>query len=312
MDRYPVLRAEGMDEISRYYGFTVLDFEPMAGGASNSSYLLSTRNEKLVVTIFGDKSLTYVSRLEKLLKHLAVSGFPTNRIVSPEKDKEPVMVFGETTVLVKEYIPGDVHLNLDKNMLVQVGSVMGELHQISAPEFLTEKHAYDKQLFPAVFKINIDPGYEEWLADRYAYLNQCFPIDLPKCLIHGDLFMDNIVFENNKLEALIDFEDACHYYRVFDLGMGIVGMCTDDGKIDLDKAGAFIRGYQQVQSLEEVEKNHLQLFVEYAAIATSYWRFWKYNIHEPVADKAELHMQMVEIAKDVNAIPREEFIDAIF
>jgi homoserine kinase type II len=57
---------------------------------------------------------------------------------------------------------------------------------------------------------------------------------------------------------------------------------------------------------------YLQFFVEYAAIATSCWRFWRYNIYETIPERTKLHCQMVEIADSVNSIPKEVFLKAIF
>ena len=45
-------------------------------------------------------------------------------------------------------------------------------------------------------------------------------------------------------------------------------MCVENGQIKLDKAKAFVQGYQGVEELQAAEKDSLQLFVEYAAIAT--------------------------------------------
>jgi homoserine kinase type II len=73
-----------------------------------------------------------------------------------------------------------------------------------------------------------------------------------------------------------------------------------------------VDGYQQVRPLAQIEKESLQLFVRYAAVATSYWRFNKYNIKEPSEDRAGHHWQMVQIAKEVTEISTTRFFDAIF
>jgi len=135
---------------------------------------------------------------------------------------------------------------------------------------------------------------------------------LPIGLIHGDLFYDNVLFKRKNFRAIIDFEEACHYYKGFDIGMGILGLCTEGTAVALDKAQALVAGYQQVRLLEESEKETLQLFVEYAAIATSYWRFWKYHIHTPMVEKVDKHWQMVRLAQGINAKSQTRFLEAVF
>lgn len=312
MTRFTNLHDEDIIAINQHHGLSILDIQPMVGGRENSSFLASTRDRKFVITVFNDKSLPYVSRLEKLLQHLARKNYPTTRIVSPGGEKNAVMVISERPVLVKEFIPGAVCIDLDHNMLSQVGEAMAELHQISPPDFLPKKHSYGIQQFSSIENGNIDRAYEQWLDERSEFLNEALNANLPRCLIHGDLFSDNVIFEEQNLAAIIDFEEACHYYRVFDIGMGIVGLCADAGIINLANSQAFVRSYQQRQALEVEEINYLQLFVEYAAVATSYWRFWKYNIDDPDPDKSKLHLQMVEVAKQVNSIRSDEFRAAIF
>lgn len=312
MTRFTNLNDEDIIAINLHHGLSILDIQPMVGGRENSSFLASTRDRKFVITVFNDKSLLYVSRLEKLLQHLARKNYPTTRIVSPGGEKNAVMVISERPVLVKEFIPGAVCIDLDHNMLSQVGEAMAELHQISPPDFLPKKHSYGIQQFSSIENGNIDRAYEQWLDERSEFLNEALNANLPRCLIHGDLFSENVIFEEQNLAAIIDFEEACHYYRVFDIGMGIVGLCADAGIINLANSQAFVRSYQQRQALEVEEINYLQLFVEYAAVATSYWRFWKYNIDDPDPDKSKLHLQMVEVAKQVNSIRSDEFRAAIF
>jgi homoserine kinase type II len=172
-----------------------------------------------------------------------------------------------------------VYENISTEMLKQIGTSMAKLHQISAPDFLPKLHPYGVQIFSTVIDKGIDKRYESWLSEQTQFLIDKLPKNLPKGLIHGDVFFDNVLFEDGKIKAIIDFEEACQYYLNFDLGMGILGLCRTNGKIDLTKVNALITGYEQIRLLEPLEKELLPLFIKYAAIATSWWRFWKYNIH---------------------------------
>ena len=85
-----------------------------------------------------------------------------------------------------------------------------------------------------------------WLAEEIDYLEQHITDNLPKGLIHGDLFYDNLLFDPlsgmpGGFKAIIDFEEACHYHLIFELGMGMVGACVNDITVDLDKARALTK-----------------------------------------------------------------------
>ena len=130
-------------------------------------------------------------------------------------------------------------------------------------------------------------------------------------MIHGDLFYDNVITEQGKFKAIIDFEEACYYYLIFDIGMSILGLCLDKGVLNLVKVKSLINGYQSIRPLQSEEKGKLKFFVEYAAIATSKWRFWKYNIDVPNKKLKDKHWEMVNIAKNINSINNKNFIQQI-
>ena len=94
--------------------------------------------------------------------------------------------------------------------------------------------------------------------------------------------------------------------------MGILGCCIKSNTIDLDKARAFVRGYQRERPLADQEKESLQLFIQYAAVALSYWRFNKYNIKEPNENMASQHWEMVEVAKNISEVSDMHFLNSIF
>ncbi len=308
---YAQLQQNDIQKIAANYDLIVAEFEPIDGGAGNSSYLLHTQHAKYVLTVCDDKALIDVVRMGQLLLLLKEYNFPTTRLLSP-LNRDIVTMYMDKPVMLKVYIDGHVCESLDDVMLSQVGAKMARLHQVPAPDFLPDKHSYGRQVFSSVIGRNINAEYESWLAKQLYYLERNIPPGLPCGLIHGDLFYDNVLFERKKFRAIIDFEEACRYYKGFDLGMGIVGLCAESTTVALDKARALVSGYQQVRKLEQIEKETLQLFVQYAATATSYWRFWKYHIDTPSADKADKHWQMMRIAEGVNGISKARFWEAVF
>jgi homoserine kinase type II len=177
---------------------------------------------------------------------------------------------------------------------------------------LPERHAYGLETFPSLLDQGVNFAYEKWLAQRYEILQHSIHPGLPRGLIHGDVFYDNVLFDRKTLKAVIDFEEACHYYKVFDLGMAAVGVCTEKSKLLLSKVRSLVRGYQNNRRLELAEIESLQLFVDYAATATSSWRFWMYNIDTPIAEKSKRHLDMVNIADACSEISSEIFMDAVF
>lgn len=311
MATYTQLTQSCIQDIADNYNLKVIEFESITGGNGNSSYKLTTQKGKYVLTVCDDKTLDEVTVMGKLLLLLEQHNFPCTRVI-PSVNKELITLYMDKPVMLKGYIEGQVFERLDAEMLVQLGAETARLNQIPAPNYLPTEHPYGRSHFPQVMGLNIDAKYESWLKKQMDGLERDISPDLPRTLIHGDLFFDNLLFEKTKFNAIIDFEEACHYYRVFELGMAIVGSCIEHTTVDFEKARALLQGYQQISPLEQIEKESLQMFVQYAATATSYWRFDKYNIDMPEADKANKHWEMVELAESINEISKTRFMDAIF
>ncbi|MCF6337825.1 MAG: homoserine kinase [Gammaproteobacteria bacterium] len=311
MAKYTQLQRHDIERIAKNYNLTVTEFESIEGGAGNSSYLLYTGHCKYVLTVCDDKALPDAIRMGQLLLWLEQYNFPATRLL-PSVSGDIVIVYMDKPVMLKVYIEGQVNENLDDVMLFQTGAEMAKLHQIPAPDYLPEKHAYGLQTFSNIITGSINTEYESWLAKQLDHIKQNIPLDLPCGLIHGDVFFDNVLFEGDKFKAIIDFEEACHYYKGFDLGMGITGMCVTDTTVALDKVRALVSGYQKIRILGQAERESLQLFIHYAATATSCWRFWKYHIDTPSADKADKHRHMMQIAEGISSIPKATFQDAVF
>ena len=310
MAQYTKLLEPEIQEIASRYELNVASYEPIEQGAGNTNYLLNTNRGKFILTVFEIEPIR-VAQMSSVLLLLEKYQFPAPRLYSMTSG-EVLTEYQEKSVLVKPYITGRVETEFDDGKVKQVGTALARLHEIPAPDYLSDKHTYVENTYPQLMALDIDQEYKDWIRQRYNFIVEKLPSQLPVGLVHGDLFYDNVLFEDEKFKAILDFEDVRRIYKVFDLGMAAVGICTEGANIVISKVSALVDGYQEVKILEEIEKDSLQMCIELAAILTSAWRFWKYNIDMPDADKSEKYMQMVNIAKSASAISTEDFKPAVF
>jgi len=307
---YTKLSEEEIQEIAGRYELQIFSYEPIEQGAGNSNYLLNTNHGKYILTVFEIEP-TEVAHMIKVLLLLEKHNYPAPRLKTMVSG-EVLTNYQEKSVLIKPYREGQVVKDLDEGKVRQVGAALAGLHEIPAPDYLPNQSVYVVDYYPKVIEQELDRNYKEWVEERYGNFLKNIPSRLPIGLVHSDLFSDNILFDGEKLRAILDFETVCRIYKIFDLGMTVVGICTEGTNIVIEKVRALVQGYQEVRLLEEIEKDSLQLCIEWAAILTSTWLFWKYNIDLPDADKSEKYMQMVYIAKNASAIPIKEFKMAVF
>ena len=306
---YARLDRSVVEGLARRFGISdITAFSVIDGGSENTSYFVETSSERYVLTIFNQQSLKEVTNLASLLVYLTDQGIRTSQVVVPPR--EPIVVLhNEKPVMLKLYVDGDVTANLTGNLLIQLGEEMARLHEIPAPSYLPQSFPYGRSYFPEVTDSNLGHPYVDWLSEKINYLQERIPEHLPMALIHGDLFFDNVIVQDDQLMAIIDFAEACHYYRNFDLGMAIVGACRDRKGISFEKAGRLIRGYQKETTLQSIERKTLKTFAVYAAVATSFWRFRHYHLRRPEPKLYDKHVEMQNLADIISKYPDSRFTE---
>ena len=309
MALYARLDRAAIESLARQFGIDdITGFSVMDGGNENSNYCVETNSGKYVLTLCDQKSLKQATDLESLLVHLTEHGIRTSRVVMPLEGPD-VILHDQKPVMLKRHVDGEITANLSGNLLDQLGEEMARLHEISAPSYLPESFPYGRSYFPEVIDSNLDHTYINWLSEKNAYLQKRIPQNLPMTLIHGDVFFDNLIVQGDQLMAIIDFEEACYYYRSFDLGMAIVGTCRDRQAICFKKARRFIRGYQNIVTLQSVERECLKAFTVYAAVATSFWRFRQYHMRRPEPHLYDRHVEMQTLADTISEYPESSFTE---
>jgi len=94
--------------------------------------------------------------------------------------------------------------------------------------------------------------------------------NLPKGIIHADLFKDNALFENDQLSGIIDFYDACYDSYLYDIAITVNAWCTDEnGKLFSALVSSFLQGYQSIRQLTDAELKAWPIMLRIAAM-----RFW--------------------------------------
>ena len=104
---------------------------------------------------------------------------------------------------------------------------------------------------------------------------------LPKGIIHGDLFIDNIFFNKNKLSGIIDFYFAANDYFMYEIAICINALCFDNKKskfkINKQKIKSLIQGYESIKKISLKEKKSLNILCRGAAMRYFLTRLYDYS-----------------------------------
>ena len=73
----------------------------------------------------------------------------------------------------------------------------------------------------------INPNLNSLMKSTYLEIKNKWPKNLPKGIIHGDLFIDNIFFKKKKFHGYIDFYFACNDFLMYEIAICINALCFD-------------------------------------------------------------------------------------
>ena len=311
MADYTRLSKNSLNRLLRAYNLDPAEqITPLEGGQANSSYKITTQRGCFTLSICDEKNNLEIERLIRILDWLENCDFPTTRVATAKNGQRSIS-YDKKPVYIKTFISGEVVKELSAQMCFQVGSTMSRLHCLALPPQLKTELAGDNAFVPAVFDNFLHQGiahpYSDWLKEKRDYLCSSLDSTMAKSLIHGDLFWDNLIFSEGQLEALLDFEEACFFYRLFDLAMGIIGCCSRDGNFLRTQARGFIAGYQSICPLTAGEKEQLKVFIEYAGMASSLWRFQQYNLVNPDPAKMNSYRELSDLVDQIHRMSSADF-----
>jgi len=124
---------------------------------------------------------------------------------------------------------------------------------------------------------------------------------LPEAVCHGDLFLENCLFDGDELVAIIDWEEMSKAPSVLDLSMTLVGCCYDETNVlNLSLTEALLKGYQSQRTLTEDEEKVFCDFFKYALLSIALWRFKQFHFIAPDVKRQNSYEHMLVRLKSVN------------
>jgi homoserine kinase type II len=258
---YTVIDRGALNDLIEDYGLTkLLGFSGIPLGSVNTNYLLETPRGKHLLRIDEVKGELDVKRELDLLIFLRKHNFPCPQPVADRKGRWYREIGGKC-YSVYRWADGNVATvqRLTPARLEIVGRHLADLHTVGKSykkgidnrfsyERISDLYAEVRDRLPTYFRKIV-----RTLDDEVDYLQHYLENKLPKGVIHGDLFPDNLIFKGDKLIAMLDFEAACRGKFVFDLATAVNALCFDGEAYDLRRFESLIMGYESLRPLSLAE-----------------------------------------------------------
>ena len=284
-----VLSLSGMAELE--------SMAVMEGGWDNTNAMLELVDQSRVVLKAWDaNTVEEVARVIERHCHLDVHGIPT--VVPFELDGFGLIAErnGVAWTLLP-FIEGGF-LGTDESSLESLGAVQAMMHQIPTSNCFPDKYTMGFEFFDEVFALAEERDcwvpFLSLLKEESATLRERLQVVLPKGVLHGDLFPDNVIGDGGGVSAILDLEESWVGPCIFDLAMSFVGFGWEGGVPHERRWRALVGGYESVRSLNQEEWVALPDMHRYATLAIAGWRYWKHNLSVPDPELSGRYEEMVE------------------
>ena len=269
----------------KFNGERFLSFKGIKQGIENTNYLLKSKNKKYILTIFEKRvSKKEIPFFMKLMDKLHTSNFNCPKPLK-NKDGKYLINLKNKTACIVSFLQGKDKKNLNTKNCYDVGRVIAQMHLHTQKIKLFRKNSMGvKNLNPLLksikFKSKKFTNIDKFLKINFDNIKKKWPKKLPGGIIHGDLFIDNIFFKNNKLSGIIDFYFAANDYFMYEIAICINALCFDKinskFKINKSKIKNLIKGYESIRNISLKEKKSLNILCRGAAMRYFLTRLYDY------------------------------------
>lgn len=251
-------------------GYTL---KPIEKGLLNQNILVERGHERFLLKVYRPKIRPeHLERVHAVMKLMHEKGIP-----GPEL-KDRATIDGKHAALYS-YLPGH-HPNFFGCKIEQIqvmGDTLGRIHAIlnadkasqslepsdewrelrslsESLEKLAQLEALTRERKPARAKelLAIFEEYREWLKTHPWDQSQI--AELPAQLCHGDFHTKNVLFEGNRLTAVLDWEKYGWWTQSAEVMRSIVFNCRRDaGTLDWHSVETYVHAYRQHRSFTKRE-----------------------------------------------------------
>ena len=264
----------------------IISFQGIKKGIENTNYLLKSKNKKFILTIFEKRvSNKEIPFFMKLMDKLNNSKINCPKPLKNNDGKYLIKLKNKTACIVS-FLKGKDKNKLNLENCFEVGKIIAQMHLVTKNINLSRKNSMGiKNLNPLLksikFRSNKFSNLEKFLINNLKDIKKNWPKKLPNGIIHGDLFIDNIFFNKNKLSGIIDFYFAANDYFMYEIAICINALCFDNKKskfkINKQKIKNLIKGYESIKKISLKEKKSLNILCRGAAIRYLLTRLYDYS-----------------------------------
>ena len=274
---YTKLNDHKIKKILSYYNLGKLDqFKGIEEGIENTNYFLTVEKKKFILTIYEKRvkseDLPFFSNL---MSSLNKSNFKCPAPII-NKENKTITDFEDKKLMIVSFLDGKAKQNLSPQNCGSIGVEVAKMHEITKNFKFRRENNLSVNSWRSLFDTvkdecsKIHKDLPKLIEENLSDVEKNWPKNLPRGIIHADLFHDNIFFNKDKFSGIIDFYFSCEDFFAFEIAICFNALCFDGMKENLSfnvtKAKNFIDGYTSIRQLTSEEKNNIKVLSQGAAL----------------------------------------------
>lgn len=256
----------------------LVDYQGISAGIENTNYFVNTRDRSLVLTLFESLSAEELPYFLDLMAILAEHDVPSAHPVADENGRYLRELNGKPAALVAKLSGGHIEVP-NPAQCAAIGRALAQMH-VAGQDF--DGHR-DNPRGPHWWRITADavepqlPAADQAMLHDEIHFQHSHRFDqLPRGVIHADLFRDNALFDGDTLTGIIDFYYACNDVQLYDVAVTVNDWCTlADGSLDQEKTTALLAAYHRVHPFKAEERDAWPVMLRAGAL-----RFWLSRLYD--------------------------------
>ena len=273
-----------------------IDFLPIEAGSQNTNYFIQVLDKKkYIFTIFEEfiscEDIPYfIDFIDFLKEHgdLPVAGFLKNK--SGNKIFDIKIKNQNKKAIIVDFLKGESLKKIDKIHMKELAMTIASLHQTSS--YLSYKHRNKHFNLSNLVKFNKDKikdsQYQKFVDGNFSNILSLIKsfekANLTKIHIHGDAFIDNFLFQDNKITGIIDFYMSGYEFLLYEIATIIISWCfefdikTKKLTYHPELKETFLQEYKKTVFLSEEEWQYLPDFLQVTAFSFLLFRLQNNSI----------------------------------
>ncbi|MFD2045678.1 phosphotransferase [Ornithinibacillus salinisoli] len=279
-----------LEACKQAFHFRILDITPVKRGWLNLKWIITTDSGKFLLKQYNqDRLKKYneeeLSNVFAQQNRLHQEGFPCPKVYSYNDQLFLKSEQGERFILMdfcegSLVMPGKISLE----QMYHLGTVTGRMHRLlndgtlkkkSSPEFIVpsteDRLSYWKKLSDVAREnYNTSLLYEikkQYEATQFIDLQD---LDLHTTgWAHRDFWVDNLLFTNDHVSAVLDFDRMKYDYPQLDVARVIMSGALHNHELDTSLAFSFLEGYRTQQNVSDMYLTNALLLLWY--MESTWW-----------------------------------------